>query len=60
MKGDCVGVYINNGSDIQYRELTFEGGEWLPKLKRQDFGPGQLILSAHYPVVSGMSDIAKD
>jgi len=60
MKGDCVGVYINNGSDIQYRELTFEGGEWLPKLKRQDFGSGQLILSAHYPVVSGMSDIAKD
>ena len=59
-EGDCVGVYINNGSDIQYRELTFEGGEWLPKLKRQDFGPGQLTLSAHYPVVSGVSDIAKD
>ena len=59
-EGDRVGVYINNGSDIQYRELTFEGGEWLPKFKRQDFGPGQLTLSAHYPVVSGVSDIAKD
>lgn len=59
-EGDRVGLYINNGSDIQYRELVFEGGEWLPRLKRQDFGAGQLTLSAHYPVVSGTSDIAKD
>lgn len=55
-----MGLYINNGSDIQYRELVFEGGEWLPRLKRQDFGAGQLTLSAHYPVISGTSDIAKD
>lgn len=59
-EGDRVGLYIDNGSDIQYRELSFTNGEWQPRLKRQDFGEGRLTLSAHYPVVSGVLDVAKD
>lgn len=57
-EGDRVGLYIDNGEELYYQELTFEGGEWLPRLKRQEFGSGRLTLSAHYPVVPGVSDIA--
>lgn len=60
VEGDRVGLYIDNGTGISYRELILEGGEWLPKLKRQDFGSGQLKLSAHYPTAPGISDIAGD
>lgn len=59
-EGDRIGLYIDNGSNIQYRELTLENGEWQPRLSRQEFGPGRLTLSAHYPVEQGVSDIAKD
>ena len=55
-EGDCIGVYIDNGSDIYYRELSFHNGEWQPLLKRGDFGYGQLTIYAHYPVVPGTSD----
>ena len=49
-EGDRVGLYIDNGSEIRYRELTYTSGEWQPRLKRSAFGEGQLKLSAHYPV----------
>lgn len=55
-EGDRVGLYIDNGTTTQYRELVYEGGEWLPRLRRQEFGMGRLTLSAHYPVVAGASD----
>lgn len=29
-EGDRVGLYIDNGTTTQYRELVYEGGEWLP------------------------------
>lgn len=51
-EGDRVGLYIDNGTAVQYRELTYEGGVWTPRLKRSDFGTGILVLSAHYPVQS--------
>lgn len=51
-EGDRVGLYIDNGTAVQYRELTYEGGVWTPRLKRSDFGTGTLVLSAHYPVQS--------
>ena len=38
--GDRIGLYIDNGSEVQYRELTYQGGEWMPRLKRSDFGAG--------------------
>lgn len=47
--GDVVGLYVDNGSSVQYRELTYDGSEWLPRLKRSEFGLGALTLSAHYP-----------
>lgn len=50
--GDRVGLYIDNGTAVQYREMTYEGGVWTPRLKRSDFGTGTLVLSAHYPVQS--------
>ena len=59
-EGDRVGLYIDNGQDVSYRELTLEGGEWLPKLNRRDLGSGQLTLSAHYPVKSGETDCGAD
>lgn len=57
-EGDRIGLYINNGEEIQYRELTLQGGEWLPRMKRQEFGTGSLTLSAHYPIVSEGSETA--
>lgn len=48
-EGDRIGLYINGENGISYKELTFKGGEWLPRLKRSDFGKGRLELSAHYP-----------
>lgn len=60
IEGDRIGLYIDNGSQIQYRELTYTSGQWTPRLKRQDFGTGELTLSAHYPVVEGISDVAPD
>lgn len=59
-EGDRVGLYIDNGTTTQYRELVYEGGEWLPRLRRQEFGMGRLTLSAHYPVVAGASDAAPE
>ena len=38
--GDRIGLYIDNGAEVQYRELIFEDNEWHPRLKRQEFGPG--------------------
>ncbi|WP_274958193.1 hypothetical protein [Millionella massiliensis] len=49
---DRIGLYIDNGSEVQYRELTYQGGEWMPRLKRSDFGDGTLTMSAHYPAVA--------
>ena len=57
-KDDHVGLYIDNGSEIVYKELTYDGNEWMPRLRRQEFGDGKLTLSAHYPVVAGVSDAA--
>ena len=50
-EGDCVGLYIDNGSETRYRELTYTSGEWQPRLRRSEFGEGELILAAHYPVL---------
>lgn len=49
-EGDRVGLYIDNGSKIEYRELTYTSGAWEPRLLRSDFGEGELTLAAHYPV----------
>lgn len=51
-EGDKIGLYIGNGTSAEYRELTFDGTEWQPLLKRSEFGEGDLTLSAHYPVMS--------
>ena len=51
-EGDRIGLYIDNGREVQYRELTYQGGEWMPRLKRSDFGDGTLTMSAHYPAVA--------
>lgn len=49
--GDRVGLYIDNGSDITYRTITLQHGEWLPRLSRRELGSGELILAAHYPAL---------
>lgn len=59
-EGDRVGLYIDNDDDFFYQELTYTNGGWLPRLKRADFGPGRLVLSAHYPVAPGASDLVLD
>lgn len=55
--GDKVGLYIDNGSSIAYRELTYSAGAWQPQLRRSDFGSGNLTLAAHYPVQSGADNV---
>ena len=46
--GDRIGLYVDNGTDVSYRQLTLTGGQWLPVLKRSEFGSGTLHLSAWY------------
>lgn len=46
--GDRIGLFIDNGEEIISQELTFNGGEWSPKLNRRDLGTGRLTLSASY------------
>ena len=47
---DRIGLYINNGTTVEYRELTLISGEWQPRLRRSEFGQGALTISAHYPI----------
>lgn len=48
-EGDKVGLYFQGDKGLSYRELTYSGGQWIPRLKRSDFGEGPISLSAHYP-----------
>lgn len=48
-EGDKIGLFIDNGTEIQYRELAYSSGSWQPRLKRAEFGDGALRLAAHYP-----------
>lgn len=57
-EGDRIGLYIDNGTDIYYRELSMHDGEWQPLLRRSDFGEGRLAISAHYPISSEVSGSA--
>ena len=50
-EGDKIGLYIDNGNEVQYRELTYSNGQWTPLLRRSEFGTGALQLSAHYPAI---------
>lgn len=58
--GDVVGLYIDNGDNVEYRELTYDGSEWLPRLERSEFGFGELVLSAHYPAAGNSADAAPE
>ena len=49
-ENDRIGLYINNGTTVEYRELTLISGEWQPRLRRSEFGQGALTISAHYPI----------
>lgn len=55
-EGDRIGLYINGENGLTYRELTFTGGEWMPRLRRSDFGAGRLQLSAHYPCIPSAAE----
>ncbi len=55
-EGDRIGLYIDNGSETAYRELAYTSGEWQPRLRRSDFGEGELTLAAHYPARSAAAD----
>lgn len=59
-EGDRIGLYIGNGDETQYRELTYAGGQWTPELRRSDFGSGELTLSAHFPAVTGPDGTSVD
>ena len=48
-ENDKIGLYIQGDKGLSYRELTYSGGQWVPRLKRNDFGEGPISLSAHYP-----------
>ena len=48
-EGDKVGLYLQGDKGLSYRELTYSGGQWIPRLKRNEFGEGSISLSAHYP-----------
>lgn len=55
-EGDRIGLYIDNGSKVEYRELTYTSGAWEPRLLRSDFGDGSLTLAAHYPAWSSVAE----
>lgn len=48
-EGDKIGLIVSDGNGTQYRELTYHEGEWTPRLKRSEFGKGELTLTAHFP-----------
>lgn len=48
-EGDRIGLFVDGSDGVRYCELTYRGGEWTPRLRRADFGPGSLDFSAHYP-----------
>ena len=50
-EGDKIGLYINNNTSVEYREVTLTNGIWQPRLRRSDFGEDPLTLSAHYPIL---------
>lgn len=39
-EGDRIGLFVDNGSEVAYRELTYTAGSWEPLLRRSDFGDG--------------------
>lgn len=39
-EGDRVGLYIDNGTEVAYRELTLTGGEWQPRCAAATSGQG--------------------
>lgn len=55
-EGDRIGLFIDNGETVSYRELTRTSGEWLPRLKRSEFGTGDLTLAAHYPALDNAAE----
>lgn len=57
--GDRIGLFVDNGNELFYRQLTYNDGVWQPRLSRRDFGNGELRLSAHYPVVAGAEEDPK-
>ncbi|EKC67490.1 hypothetical protein OBE_05423, partial [human gut metagenome] len=59
-ENDKIGLYIDNGAKIEYRELTLVSGEWQPLLRRSEFGSGALTISAHYPARTDISAQAED
>lgn len=59
-EGDRIGLFIDNNEAVSYRELTRTSGEWLPRLKRSEFGTGDLTLAAHYPALDNAAENPRD
>lgn len=59
-EGDRIGLFIDNDEAVSYRELTRTSGEWLPRLKRSEFGTGELTLAAHYPALDNAAENLRD
>lgn len=59
-EGDKIGLIVSNGDDRQYRELTYTGGEWTPRLKRSEFGKGELTIAAHFPAFGTDAESSPD
>lgn len=55
-EGDRIGLFVDNGIDVSYRELTYTAGEWLPRMKRSEFGAGELTFAAHYPLLENAAE----
>lgn len=49
LASDGSGSFTEGDKGLSYRELTYSGGQWMPRLKRSDFGEEPISLSAHYP-----------
>lgn len=45
---DRIGLYVGDGPARHY-VLTLRGGEWMPRLSRQELGGGLVTLNAYYP-----------
>lgn len=48
-ENDRIGLYIVHDGKSTYRELTYQNGQWMPRLIRSEFGEGSLNIAAHYP-----------
>lgn len=49
--GDRIEMTVTTGGSAHHTTLQYSGSQWMPAIKRSEYGTGELQLSAVYPVL---------